>query len=221
MRAISYTKGIFWLVPQGAAGMAEHHELMGGKLRVYKRENSNLWQASTYLAGKNRRISTKEESLSHAKEIAEDWYLELRGKARAGVLKTGKLFRDAAKHFLAEYVALITGERNPKYVASYELKLLVHLLPFFGDKVLSEITPGLVQQYRVHRAQQKTQMGTPPSLSTLHQEIVALRQVLKSANRQGWLAYVPDLSPPYGGHQLGRGTISRERRASKAQDAEQ
>jgi integrase len=156
-----------------------------------------LWQASTYLAGKNRRISTKEESLSHAKEIAEDWYLELRGKARAGVLKTGKLFRDAAKHFLAEYIALIAGERNPKYVASYELKLRVHLLPFFGDKVLSEITPGLVQQYRVHRAQQKTQMGKPPSRSTLHQEIVALRQVLKSGNRQGWLAYVPDLSPPY------------------------
>jgi integrase len=40
-------------------------------------------------------------------------------------------------------------------------------------------------------------MGTSPSRSTLHQEIVALRLVLKSANRQGWLAYVPDLSPPY------------------------
>jgi hypothetical protein len=49
--------------------MAEHHELMGGKLHVYKRENSNYWQCSTYLAGKNRRMSTKEDSLSHAKEI--------------------------------------------------------------------------------------------------------------------------------------------------------
>ncbi len=57
---------------------------MGGKLHVYKRENSRFWQVSTYLAGKNRRITTKEESLSHAKEIAEDWYLELRGKARVG-----------------------------------------------------------------------------------------------------------------------------------------
>ncbi|HXO70679.1 MAG TPA: site-specific integrase, partial [Bradyrhizobium sp.] len=83
--------------------MAEHHELMGGKLHVYKRENSDLWQASTYLAGKNRRISTKEESLSHAKEIAEDWYLELRGKSRAGQLTSGPTFKKAADQFLAEY----------------------------------------------------------------------------------------------------------------------
>ncbi|MGB6326625.1 MAG: hypothetical protein WBG11_12885 [Methylocella sp.] len=172
--------------------MSEHHELMGGKLHLYKRENSRHWQCSAYLAGKNWRKTTKEESLTHAKDIAEDWYLELRGKSRAGVLKTGKTFREAAKHFLSEYVVLIAGERNPVYVAGYEWKLRVHLLPFFGDKVLSEITSGLVQQYRVHRAQTKTHLGGPPARSTLHSEIVVLRQVLKAANR-----HVPGLSPPY------------------------
>ena len=91
--------------------MSENHRLMGGKLHLYKRENSSFWQASAFLKGANRRISTKEESLSHAKEIAEDWYLELRGKARSGDLKSGKKFREAAKHFLAEYVTLIASER--------------------------------------------------------------------------------------------------------------
>jgi hypothetical protein len=43
--------------------MSEHHELMGGKLHIYKRENSRFWQCSTYLAGMNRRMTTKEESL--------------------------------------------------------------------------------------------------------------------------------------------------------------
>ena len=33
------------------------HILMGGKLPVYKRENSRYWQSATYLAGKNRRVS--------------------------------------------------------------------------------------------------------------------------------------------------------------------
>lgn len=191
--------------------MAEHHLLMGGKLHVYKRENSQHWQASAYLAGKNWRRSTKEESLSHAKEIAEDWYLELRGKARGGELKTGKTFRDAAKHFLAEYLTLVAPERNPHYMSNFEMRLRAHLIPFFGDKVLSEITPGLVQQYRVHRMtvrrprpikrELKPGEAAPlfpvPSRSTLHQETVALRLVLKAANRQGWLEYVPDLSPPY------------------------
>lgn len=37
----------------------------------------------------------------------------------------------------------------------------------------------------------------PPARSTLHNEIVTLRQALKTANRHGWLAFVPDLSPPY------------------------
>ena len=70
-------------------------------------------------------------------------------------------------------------------------------MPFFGDKVLAEITPGLVQQYRAKRMQSKTRFGTAPARSTLHQEIVILRQVLKNANRQGWIEFVPDLSPPY------------------------
>lgn len=58
--------------------MAEQHDLMGGKLHLYKRENSSNWQCSTYLAGKNWRKTTDEDSLSRAKDIAEDWYLELR-----------------------------------------------------------------------------------------------------------------------------------------------
>ena len=70
----------------------ENHNLMGGKLHVYRRENSRFWQCSTYLAGKNRRVSTHEESLIGAKSFAEDWYLELRGKHRAGALKDGKKF---------------------------------------------------------------------------------------------------------------------------------
>src|SRR5262245_52936331 len=124
----SYTNRRFGDVCTRTFPMAEHHELMGGKLHVYKRENSSYWQCSAYLGGRNHRVSTKEESLAHAKEFAEDWYLELRGKARAGMLKTGKTFRFAAKHFLAEYVALIAAERNALYVKSYEWKLRVHLI---------------------------------------------------------------------------------------------
>lgn len=181
--------------------MAETHDLIGGKLHVYKRENSRFWQCSTFLAGRNHRTSTKEESLSQAKDIAEDWYLGLKGKARAGELKHGKTFKFAAEQFQREYEALTAGERNPRYVKSHELRLRVHLLPFFGAKVLSEITPGLVQEYRVHRATSrrhpKTDEPLRPSRSTLHHEIVTLRHVLKVAERHGWVSHVPNISPPY------------------------
>ena len=181
--------------------MPEHHELMGGKLHVYRRENSGKWQCSTYLAGKNWRTSTKEDSLALAKEFAEDWYLELRGKNRAKLLRVGKTFKEAAEQFVKEFRVIVEGERNPDYVDGLGLLIRVHLIPFFGDKLVTEITPGMIQEYRVHRAtsrlDKKTGEPKRPSRSSLHHEIVALRHVLKTANRHGWLPYLPDLSTPY------------------------
>jgi integrase len=197
--------------------MPEQHDLMGGKLHLYKRDNSSYWQASAYLAGKNRRVSTKEDGFARAKDIAEDWYLELRGKARAGELKSGPTFQKAADAFLDEYEALTKGERNPQYVKTQKDRLRLHVIPFFKDKALAEITPGLVQDYRVHRTKngRKTKdnpEGKPPSRSSMHQEIVALRQVLKCANRHGWLPFLPDLAAPYkaSGKIVHRGWFSPE-----------
>lgn len=39
--------------------------------------------------------------------------------------------------------------------------------------------------------------GKPPARSTLHQEIVCLRQVLKYGQRHGWIESVPNLTLPY------------------------
>lgn len=181
--------------------MEEHHELMGGKLHLYRRERSTNWQCSTYLNGKNWRKSTGEDSLSRAKDFAEDWYLGLRGKKHAGLLKVGKTFNQAADQFLLEYEAITEGERSPAYVEMLKIKLRVHLRPFFGETVLTDITPGLVQQYRLHRLTSKVDEESGefirPARSTIHHEIVTLRQVLKTANRHGWLPYLPDLSAPY------------------------
>lgn len=178
-----------------------HHVLMGGKLRVYKRENSEVWQCSTYLAGKNRRVSTKEESLARAKDFAEDWYLELKGKQRSGDIKGGKSFRFVAEQFMREYRVLTAGQRNPQYVDDHQRRIDLHLMPFFKDTSLSDITAGKVQEYRLHRATSRvdSKTGEPraPSRSTLHQEIVVLRQILKMAERNKWLQAVPSLSPPY------------------------
>ncbi len=174
------------------------HSLLGGKLHVYKRENSDCWQCSTYLAGKNRRVSTKEESLAKAKDFAEDWYLELHGKHKRGEVTSEKTFRQAAEQFIREYDIITQGERNAKYTQGQKDKIRVHLNPFFGPMGLSEVTSGQVQEYRIHRREKgMAERGKPPSRSTIHQEIVTLRQVLKTAIRHNWLKHLPDLSEPY------------------------
>ncbi len=169
------------------------HDLMGGKVHLFRRERSSRWQASTYLAGREHRVSTKTDSLAQAKQIAEDWYLTLRGKVASGEVKAEKTFKEAAAVFEREYEIITNGERNPAYVRGHKDRIKLHLNPFFGTKALSAITPGLVQEYRVERHQ----APKPPARTTLHHELVTLRQVLKTAVRHGWLESVPDLSAPY------------------------
>ncbi len=178
--------------------MAEQYDILGGKVHVYKRPNSSHWQCSSYFAGKNRRTSTKEDSLSKAKEIAEDWYLQLRGKLRNGEIKTEKTFREASEQYLREYDIITQGQRSKIYVEGQHSRSRVHLVPFFGHMGLSEITAGKVQEYRIHRHEEAVkERGKPPAHNTMHQEIVTLRQTLKTALRQGWLDHLPDLSEPY------------------------
>jgi hypothetical protein len=63
---------------------------------------------------------------------------------------------------------------------------------------ISEITAGKIQEYRLHRHQEAfKEFGKPPGHSTMHQEIVTLRQTLKTPLRHGWLDRLPDFSEPY------------------------
>ena len=75
------------------------HDILGGLAQVYKRGSGRFWQCSASINGRQFRATTKEEGLPQAKQFAEDWYLELRGKSRAGLLKKEKSFNEAADQF--------------------------------------------------------------------------------------------------------------------------
>jgi hypothetical protein len=64
----------------------ESQKIIGGKVNLYRRENRDNWQCSTFLNGHNWRVSTHEDSLGRAKDFAEDWYPVLRGNAHAALL---------------------------------------------------------------------------------------------------------------------------------------
>lgn len=101
----------------------EAHSILGGKVRLYKRPKNKAWQCSTYLEGKEWRASSRLESLAQASEFAEDWYLELRGKIRAGEVKAEKTFAQAAELFTKEYAAITAGQRNERYVQNHHGRL--------------------------------------------------------------------------------------------------
>ena len=113
----------------------------------------------------------------------------------------GPTFADAADAFLKEFEVITLGERNAGYVSSKADHVRVHLLPFFGKTEVAKINAGMVQDYRVHRQTSrldpKTGKPKKPARATLHGETVTLRQVLKTANRKGWIDAIPDMSAPY------------------------
>ncbi|WP_299293927.1 hypothetical protein [uncultured Tateyamaria sp.] len=145
---------------------------------------------------KNRRTSTKEESLRLAKEFAEDWYLTLRGKQARGELPNDRTFAFAAEKFLVEFEADTLGERNPKCLKNHQNHVRLHLSPFFGRMRLAEISTTTIQEYRLARMQ-SSYRGKPPAAATIQKEIVTLRMTLKAAVRHGWLSHMPDMSAPY------------------------
>lgn len=219
----------------------ESHTIMDGKVHVYRRENSCLWQCAVYLGGRNHRSTTGQDSLVLAMDFARDWYMERYADdrlRRRGVAlptadersdtdavsvsvqprrkakneePTGPTFREAAEAFVGEYRVITLGQRNAEYVEQKSRHLRLYLLPAFGDKPLTQVTAGLIQEYRVQRLsapqeQEVAKKGKPgrerrtfkrPARSTLHQELVTLRQVLKTANRKGWITALPDMSAPY------------------------
>lgn len=185
----------------------ERHGILGDKVRLYRRSDGGNWHCYTCLKGREWRKSTKERSLAKAKEFAEDWFLQLRAKDRLGELHTGKTFADAAKTFEKEYEAITQGRRSPKWVQGHKDRIRLHLLPYFGKKRLTEISSGVAQEYRVHRmtepegngsdADEEAKPWKPPARNTIHNEIVTLSMVLKTAQRHGWIEYLPDLSDPY------------------------
>ena len=100
------------------------HKLLGGKLQVYKRENTQFWQCSASVGGRQYRATTNEDELPAAKEAAEDWYLGLRGKSKAGLLrKPEKTFREAAEKFEEEYVVITEGQRSPKWIEGHKIRI--------------------------------------------------------------------------------------------------
>ena len=87
---------------------------------------------------------------------------------------------------MREYDIITQGQRNQEYVDGQHRRSRMHLVPFFGNMGLSEISAGQVQEYRIHRHEQAiAKFGKPPAHNTMHQEIVTLRQTLKTALRHG------------------------------------
>jgi hypothetical protein len=141
------------------------------------------------------------------------------GRPKTTQVKIENPFREVAAVFLREVELITQGERSETYVLQKAQLLERHLLPFFGDTAIKDVTSGRIQDYRLMRLEPPPEDPKPrrpvhirrggklvrkavrpwvrPARSTMHNEMVCLRQVLKTARRHGWLDALPDMSTPY------------------------
>lgn len=216
------------------------HLMFDGKVQLYRRGNAKVWQCAARVGGERFRESTHETDLSRAKDVAEEWYLDLRGMLRSGeIVRREKTFGEAAQHYISHARVLAADVRSPAYVKNLELRMNASIIPFFGKTPISSVNRGLVMEYRVKRmedrlaktlalatagAERKAKKllakanvtdeeraairancerekaeakGKPLSRSSMTQELVHVRQVLKHAEGLGWLSHVPSLDMPY------------------------
>ena len=64
------------------------------------------------------------------------------------------MFREAAKLYLREFDIITQGQRSPTYARGQHARTNGHLIPFFGNMVLPEITAGKINEYRIHRLEE-------------------------------------------------------------------
>jgi integrase len=136
----------------------EQHELLGGKIVVYKRgDNDARFHARFRLDGVRDyvRKSTKTSDLDEAKSKALELYHEYQWKHGRGLTTNSKKFKDVANEWLAALskqaeleTDVLNRTRLAKKHKDYSGFCNRYLIKYFGKKAINQITEKDVSQYR-------------------------------------------------------------------------
>jgi integrase len=156
-------------------------------MSVYRQRGTKFYTMDFWFNGIRFKESTKVSTLTMARTVERNRKRELE-EGRAGVKKAAspQMFKVVAEEFMAlrelQTEGMTRGKANTVRIDRYNLE---HLKPFFGKKLLCDITPmdiALYQKKRIHE-------GAAPK--TVNLEIATLRSI---ATRGGhWARLVPEI----------------------------
>lgn len=150
--------------------------------------------------GKRRYLSLGAAEQGWTRRKAEDELANVLADVRRGIWKPARPAVDTDEmpaptfhEFASEWLATRRHEFAPRTVEDYALALSHHLLPFFKDHRLSEITAQEVDRYKAAkvREREEEQIGRPLSNRTINKTLTRLGQILDAAVRYELLDYNP------------------------------
>ena len=160
-------------------------------LQVFRMPASKFWYVGMYSRAKGRFVknSTRCENLTDAKEFAADWYEKRIVERRTQKMGDSQSFGAYAEKLQdTQRREIKRGQLSEDMLYQDNLKLQRDLLPKFGAIHISNIDYTLVDN---HLDELKSDRDL--SQSTLKQQVVLIRKVLKEAEREGTLKHIPTL----------------------------
>ena len=160
---------------------------MPNALKIYRIDASPFWQVRLFVDGRLKRESTKCVDRRDAIAYAKKFFDDIRIARRLDVNVHQDTFHACARRLLASQKGLITrGERDVRINKEDEKKLNKDILPFFGTKAVASITKSIIQDY-IDQLTANRRL-TP---STISKHLVVIRKVLKEAQGQDLLKFMP------------------------------
>jgi integrase len=93
--------------------------------------------------------------------------------------------------FSSQWFEARRHEVSPRSVEDYHWGLTRHLLPFFKDHHLSQITIAEVDRYRIHKVREREKQGRGLSNGSINETLNLLAQILEVAVEYGHIQFNP------------------------------
>lgn len=150
-------------------------------MTVFKRKGSPYYRYDFLFEGRRYQASTRLRNRIAAQR-AEDILRAKLAERRAGIMepKPVTLFKD----FAARFLEMAEPEIGVSTHRCYSI-CVRNLMPWFGPKLLSEIAPDLIREYKESR------LNDGRAGSTVNRDLACLRRILSVAMKDGLIDATP------------------------------
>jgi integrase len=160
--------------------------LRDSEVVIYRRTRSLLYQCRYKLSdGTWYRQTTGKASIEHAVTAACNLYDEARYRQRLGLAHQAHTFAQLAQLVLAELRQQIDAGNGKTAYHSYVSCIERYFLPYFGDKLLEELTHTDIREFEQWRDRQ---MLKKPKTSTLNNFTSAWNKIIATAVERGYIS---------------------------------
>jgi integrase len=170
-----------------------------GEVLVRERRQGRTFALRFYAYGKRRYLTLGTTDEGWTRERAEDELSDVLTDVRRGIWKPPARHQGLSEpeptfHELAsEWLDARRGEFAARTIEDYGLTLSHHLLPFFAEHTLSEITAQEVDRYKAAKIREREQalVERPLSNRTINKTLTRLGQILDVAVRYELIEHNP------------------------------